>query len=183
MSGGDSGSNINGGGDFSNILVKSYKDFATVREMKYTSQSTVTKQWTTEWPYIANNETIETWRTTYLELVLMLFSELYKIMVNKVTFVVLGGWSPQSPPWIRPWYVYGTCYLITARQSDRSPAEVYWCRCVECRDLCFSIFVQHGFRHDPLFPIPEEIEGSFSDVFESEEMSHHKNTDLQDVSG
>jgi len=35
----------------------------------------------------------------------MLFSELYKIMVNNVTFVGSEGRSPQLPPWIRP-YIY-----------------------------------------------------------------------------
>ena len=37
----------------------------------------------------------------------MLFSELYKIMVKKVTFIGFrAGRSPQSPPpWIRPWNV------------------------------------------------------------------------------
>jgi len=32
----------------------------------------------------------------------MLFFELYKIMVNKVTFVGFRGAFP-PPPWIRPW--------------------------------------------------------------------------------
>jgi len=31
----------------------------------------VTKQWTKEWPYIANNETFRTWQNTYSELVLI----------------------------------------------------------------------------------------------------------------
>ena len=34
----------------------------------------------------------------------MLFSELYKIIVKKVTLEVLGGELPPSP-WIRPWPV------------------------------------------------------------------------------
>jgi len=33
----------------------------------------VTKQWTKEWPYIANNKTIRTWRKSYSELVLMCY--------------------------------------------------------------------------------------------------------------
>jgi len=34
----------------------------------------------------------------------MLFSELYKIMVKKVTFVGFRvGDRPNRPPWIRPW--------------------------------------------------------------------------------
>jgi len=33
----------------------------------------------------------------------MLFSKLYKIMVNKVTFVRFrGAIAPIAPPWIRP---------------------------------------------------------------------------------
>ena len=56
----------------------------------------MTKHWTTGWPYI---ETIRAWQKTYSELVLIcFFSELYRIMVNKVTFVVLWRWSPQSLP-------------------------------------------------------------------------------------
>jgi len=35
----------------------------------------------------------------------MLFSELYKIMVNKVTFVGFRGRSPQSPLRINPCFV------------------------------------------------------------------------------
>jgi len=34
----------------------------------------------------------------------MLFSELYKFMVNKATFVGFRGTiDPIDPPWIRPW--------------------------------------------------------------------------------
>ena len=56
----------------------------------------VTKQWTTKWPY-------------------MLFSDLYKIMVNKVTFVGFSGTI--FPSWIRP------CALVRARFSTLH----HWC--------------------------------------------------------
>ena len=48
----------------------------------------VTKQWTTEWPYIAISETFGTWQKTISQSVLIWC---YKIMVNKVTSEVSGG--------------------------------------------------------------------------------------------
>jgi len=42
------------GGGFSILGSKSHNGFATVREMKYIHYTTVCKQWTTGWPYVAN---------------------------------------------------------------------------------------------------------------------------------
>jgi len=50
-------------------------------------KTAVTNQWTTKWPYIAN----------------VFFSELYKIKVNKVTFLgFTGDDRPNRSPWVRP---------------------------------------------------------------------------------
>ena len=86
------------GGRFQYYLaVKSLKGFATVREMKYTSQHCCDKTMDDRIAIIANNETIRTWRKIFGVGFDMLFSELYKIMVNKITFEDFRGWSPQSP--------------------------------------------------------------------------------------
>jgi len=56
----------------------------------------------TEWSYIANNETIRTWRKIFGIGFDMLFYELYKTTVNKVSFVGFRGAiapiGPLNPP-------------------------------------------------------------------------------------
>jgi len=73
--------------DFSSIhyVVKSHYGFATVRVMKYISQHCYDKIMDGKWSYTST-----------------LFSELYKIMENKVTFVGFTGViAPIASPWIR----------------------------------------------------------------------------------
>jgi len=48
----------------------------------------------------------------------MLFSELYKIIVNKITFVSFrGATAPIAPPWIRP-------DSSTSTRSYNSPVQI-----------------------------------------------------------
>jgi len=74
--------------------------------MKYTvlHNTSVTKQWTTKWPYIGMNETFRTWRKIYLELILIYCFPNCKNMLNKLlSYVSSGAIAPIAPSWIRPW--------------------------------------------------------------------------------
>jgi len=90
-------------GDFSNIWLSSLITGSLLSESWSLLHNTdVIKLWTAKWPYIANA-----------------VFELYKIMVNKVTFVGFGGRSSQFlPPGSAPEKPYFKYQTIGALQSS-----------------------------------------------------------------
>jgi len=49
----------------------------------------------------------------------MLFSELFEIMVNKVTFA--GFWGGDPPPWICPWLVFNWSFTERSQHKNCIP--------------------------------------------------------------
>ena len=113
----DPGSKVSGG-DFCKIWLSSLVTASLLwKGCSILHNTAVTKQWTTESPYTARNETIWTWRKTYSDLVWYVVFWIVQTIFNKATFVDFRGAVAQIAPLYPP--------LVQSLQETKSMTAIF----------------------------------------------------------